>query len=255
MNKVYVQDNYVVVEDEKGIHHFPKNNSEFEEWLDHFSLSKITGRSNSREFKFDSISSWFNLDNVTILGGFSFLSGNDSTDSFYNCDFIYSDINGILFDKSGKEVYLENCTAYRNLDDGFDYDSDTIAIEVNCVAFENGYGASTGINNGSTAHSDAIVLRINGIYHSNEGPNVHDVNNAKSLNIDCIAYNSTSTIAGNKSDFACGTSTDATQMWLDGCATKTDDSFGAEIRSTNADIYVRNSIIKNVESGTTLTSY
>ena len=194
---------------------------------------------------------------INILGGLSSYSALQAYRVFKDTDFCYSAlVNGLLVSGPYIKAYLENSRAYNNHLDGFNYRENAQIIEMGCSAFNNGF-SNSGINNGSTGHDTAKIVRINGIYHGNEGPQVHDVNDSQSLNIDCIAYNSISTVPNNKSAFAssAGGASESSILWLDGCANKDDGTFGVEIRSSQAAVRVRNSKLNNIESGSVITTY
>ncbi len=203
------------------------------------------------------------IENFTFIGGASFNnnSATPTTTVYKNCDFIFNTTTNGFSALGNGIVFMENCKSCFNFLDGFNYHKSGVynvsAIEIGCVGFGNGENNTTSINNGSTAHDNCRVLRIGGIYFDNEGPNVHDVNDSKSLNIDCVAYNSLAVDEDNKTDFALGAAEDeACKIWLDGCFTRNElTTFGAEDRSGLGNIFVRNSFIKNIEGGTYLTTY
>jgi hypothetical protein len=106
----------------------------------------------------------------------------------------------------------------------------TLEIDATCV--NNGY-SGTGIDNGSTAHDGCRTIRVGGYYYGNEGRNVQDV-------VGCLtwclgSYASTSRGSGSSNgNFASGTDTDTSKMWLDTCTSAgstndTDASAGSTI--------------------------
>lgn len=178
-----------------------------------------------------------------------------------NCSFLFNSTTNGLSVSGNVIFFFDKCRASSNFLDGFNYHDlgayNPYGIEINCEGSYNGEGNVSSINNGTTIHEDSFILRIGGIYHHNAGPNIHDVNNAKSLNIDCVAYSSTASIAGNRSNFAIGALvSENCIMWLDGCVTHNENNvFGAEDRSGLGNIFTRNTNIFNIEAGTTLTPY
>jgi hypothetical protein len=178
-------------------------------------------------------------ENVTLyLEGIDFIGGNPSTVLFsasntytapklyaYNCRFKHAydatqskDAVSIL----GATAIFVKCEASFSNKDGFNYHQYngivSYGIEIDCIGKCNGYG-NTGdpYNNGSTAHDGYKVIRINGIYHDNYGANVADVHvNTKSLNLGCVAFDSTADQSNNAcADFAAQQS--GTTMYLDNC--------------------------------------
>ena len=172
------------------------------------------------------------LENLVILGGNNniVIQGNSS----YNNHELYTKNVECLFATQGdgilvqnsKRAYHQNTTCAYSSKDGFNY-STNIAnshivdfIEVNCKAYGNGNNninieiANT--HNGSTAHAKSCGIRINGVYYGNYGGNVIDVQEAKSINLGCITYDSLST----DESFNQGIGTQqgkAATMWIDGC--------------------------------------
>jgi hypothetical protein len=202
-------------------------------------------------------------ENVRFVNGvrISNTAGTYHTLIAKNCDFCFNTTTNGLNIEGRITTFLEECEAYKNKADGFSYnDASSIScrcIEVRCCGFMNGENSTTSINNGSTSHGGTRILRIGGIYFENEGPNMHDVNNSRSLNIDCVAYSSVSTLSANKSAFALGAAASESCMtWLDGCTTHNENTtFGAEDRTGLGSISIRNCSIKNIEPGTILTTY
>lgn len=178
---------------------------------------------------------------------------------YKDCKFTNSSIDGYTGNIGDLKVFFDNCIATKNFADGFNYKDNINAIELNCISNYNGLDKNDSINNGSTGHGNSIQIRIGGVYHNNEGRQVHDVNNSKSLNIDCLAYDSVSVDSEVKGAFAIGTGnipSETAEMWLDGCVTKTnEDTYGAISATSYGDIYTRNSHINNIKTGTVLTPY
>lgn len=184
-----------------------------------------------------------------------------STVNHVNCAYLFNTTTNGFYMRGNVNIYAEKCRAAKNFLDGFNYHESSsrnpAGIEFRCIGYKNGENNTSSINNGSTTHENVRILRVGGIYFNNEGPNVHDVNTAKSLNIDCVAYDSVAVTSTSKSNFALGAAASETcVMWMDGCVTHGETTtFGAEDRTTTGNIFVRNCYIGNVESGTILTTY
>ena len=199
------------------------------------------------------------LENIRIINGLR-LSNNTTPRNYFNaknCQFAFAESTEGFLAQGNITLFLDSCGFIYNYEDGIDYSAvsgyNAHSIEYNCYGYYSGATLTSGINNISTGHDDSRIIRVNGMYSYSEGPVVHDVNTSQSWNVDCIAYNSNSSVAANKSAFACGTGADTSKMWLDGCATKNDGTFGAEVRSGS--MYIRNSRILNIESGSVLIDY
>jgi hypothetical protein len=184
-------------------------------------------------------------------------SGNPATAPtviFNNCEFKYgSGGNGGLATMAANYVYVNNCVASRNYNDGFNYHSRdgvvTKILEANCIGRYN--GAESGTDNGSTAHDGVIIIRYKNEYFGNRGANVMDVStNTISWNIACNSHDAQSQterldlhanyIAGMEDNLA-------VKMWLDGCTssgTSTD-----LVAFPNAIIYTRDLTSGGVNSG------
>lgn len=170
---------------------------------------------------------------------------------FKNCKFKYSvnDVGspGGLTVIGASEVFLQNCEAARNLNDGFNYHvkTGTIAnvIEVNCVGRHN--GQLQDIDNGSTMHDGGKIVRVLGEYFGNSGSNVGDNHpNTQAWNIGCYAHDSTARNIGNyRSNF---TAHSDSEMWLDTC--RSDNSMHALLVQINATMYVRNCDLRGEET-------
>jgi hypothetical protein len=134
-----------------------------------------------------------------------------------NCSFKYSGGGNGFFAQGVTVAILKDCVAALNANDGFNYEMrnsvDPKVTEVNCVGRHNGL-VETENNNGSSAHDDTRIVRINGAYYDNIGPNVADVSSARSWNLGCSAY--ASHAPSSRYNYNFGTSTNA-RMWLDGC--------------------------------------
>jgi len=200
-------------------------------------------------------------ENLNIIGGFRNFSSSTKTNIIHkNCQYSFcTDGNGAHI-IGNVLCYFDNCRAYKSFLDGFNYHIsggfNPVSFEIECVGYKNGENNNSGINNGSSIHDDCRIVRIGGFYFSNEGPNVHDVNSAKSFNVDVISYNSVSTVLANKSSFALGALANETcKMWLDGCIAKNDETASVEDRTGLNNIYQKYSYLPIIESGTILQNY
>ncbi|WP_294823618.1 hypothetical protein [uncultured Flavobacterium sp.] len=134
------------------------------------------------------------VEGITFMGGegvFTTMRRNGNPTTFHalfnNCQFLYGGgLNGGTGTGEGVICtdtplsWMENCVAYCNNRDGFNYVGISplgFTIEVNCQAYLNGKGHTQSIMNGSSTHNGRPALRINGAYFSNYGPNVIDVQN------------------------------------------------------------------------------
>lgn len=199
------------------------------------------------------------LENLDIIGGSdSGLKINTPSDntrhqiSCVNCRFMFTQT-----DAGVKSIHanlkLINCEASYNKYDGISYHNESVGFELNCIGKRNGTeGADS--NNGSTGHNSSSILRVNGKYFNNEGPNVADTLSTQSLNIGCIAFDSLNNGTSiNKSDFRCGTES---TMYLIGCNTKSSNSALniVEMPIDDGTLYVDSSTKYDTHYGT-LTSY
>jgi hypothetical protein len=153
------------------------------------------------------------MENVDVVGGM----GIPAACSFYakNCTFQYGKYDDCLTTAHADSI-LQDCVASGAKNDGFSY-SYGHAIEIGCTARYNGKDEND--DNGSTSHNGALVIRLNGTYHHNTGPNVADVHDdTQSWNLGCDSYDSASTIGYNYY-----TSQGDTEMWLDSCLTHYDE--------------------------------
>lgn len=58
MNKIYLSDNYIIVEKGSSIKAFPKNNSDYDEAIDHFTIRKFPNK-HVELFPFSELNNWF----------------------------------------------------------------------------------------------------------------------------------------------------------------------------------------------------
>jgi len=133
-----------------------------------------------------------------------------------NCTFQRSTGNGLQV-VGASLVICQSCSAHGNALDGFNYHAGNgiipTAIELDCQGINNGIGSEANTNNGSTMHDAGSIVRVNGLYHSNKGPNVADVGEAQSWNLGCEAHSTLAAAAGgSQSNWYCSGA-----MWLDRC--------------------------------------
>lgn len=172
------------------------------------------------------------MEGIAFEGGssafYAYCNGYDNHMSIYgnNCTFKYATQENGYSCRGVTTSSLQNCRYSANWKDGasykVNYDHFGNMLEENCIGVYNGPSANTSdIENGSTVHDGITIVRINGKYYGNKGPNVADVGDGtKSWNIGCIAYDSTSVnLATQNADFFSGLMVggDICKMWLDSC--------------------------------------
>jgi hypothetical protein len=158
-----------------------------------------------------------------------------------NCKFKYASATNGLHILGARECFIQNCEAARNRSDGFNYhhynNRTPMAVEVGSIGRHNGIPGQTN-QNGSTSHDGGTVIRVNGMYFSNIGPNVADVNeDTHSWNVGCVSCDSrvgvSTTQNVNWQSYGPGN-----RMWLDDCVSV--GSLHDLYASSSAAIYVRN---------------
>lgn len=168
------------------------------------------------------------VENIRFFGGakpVEILAVDNSTYGVFlakNCHMAYASKsnlgNGV--NTLGGDAFLLNCSAYRNRRDGFNYHQNSdgsrqgFFIEVNCIGRHNGLEDSNNANNGTTAHDGCIGIRVNGLYFQNKGPTVADVNNSKTYNIGCCAFDCANTSVENFGYYE----RDNAEMYLEDCS-------------------------------------
>lgn len=127
-----------------------------------------------------------------VLGGGVLVQNENTLLIMKNCS-----ISQTLGTSNGLNITGSNCISINSVckncaRDGFNYHAKSgksgFAIEINCKSYNNGLADSNDNNNGSTAHEDYKIIRINGIYFNNKGINLADVNNSKSYNFGCVMF-------------------------------------------------------------------
>lgn len=170
------------------------------------------------------------IEGVNFEGGRTFelrnTPGGSGSPSLYMKDVKIKygrNIDGGLALKGAKEAFLQNVESAQNEDDGFNYHkyNDVISnvIELNCIGRDNGLESET--DNGSSMHDGGSIIRINGEYYRNKGPNIADVGaDTRSWNVGVKAYESKATVQRQSTDFFIEQSEKVEKsaiMWLEGC--------------------------------------
>lgn len=197
------------------------------------------------------------LENLNIMGGYNGNLCAYATSNFYpsvyakNCKFLFSktelDETFSACTMRGTDSIFQNCEASYSNNDGFNYhkysDSICVAIEINCVAKDNGLGWKIANCNGSSIHDGGKILRINGHYFGNYGGNVVDVgHDTISVNLGCFAHDSAcKESSGFSSDF--GIQSSGPEMYLYNC--KTQGSYYSIYCTSYSTIYTKDCIIKS----------
>ena len=189
-----------------------------------------------------------------LIGGVPFHATLSNGETIYieGCDFIGGNSGAVRVANAGSvaptvlmkdcgftmgyfanSLYLQGCTSiaqncYASLakNDGFNYHAESYvapkAIEIGCVGRRNGTsGGNT--DNGSTIHDGGAIIRINGEYYGNAGPNIADVGEGtQSYNIGVVTHDSAGESTQNN-----GIQCQDGIMWNDTCAAynNTDDYY------------------------------
>ncbi len=181
------------------------------------------------------------------LSGAFFLNGGVTPIrvSAQRCAFRYSPSGNGLTAWGTDLIVLRECEASDNYLDGFNYGTasgvTTNAMEVSCVATNNGFSGS-GNDNASTSHNGARVIRVAGEYEGAQGRNVVDVHDGtKSFNWGCAARASRGS-AGNNVDWEAGQPTlvQDVEMWLVECSAS--GSTAAAVAQAGTKIYHRDNV-------------
>jgi len=151
------------------------------------------------------------IKDITFIGG-GFSSGSHGSDSVEgsnstlvalsdNCKFLYAQSSTYIANggegsrnRYNKLTMFENCVAYGNSRDGFnyvsDYDNNMSIVEINCQAFNNGLRGISESVNGSSTHRPSYIIRLNCKYYNNYGPNIADQGGAITYNVGVECFNS-----------------------------------------------------------------
>lgn len=184
---------------------------------------------------------YYYFKNIIFIDGVAFNSNSALKFNIFmeNCEFKDNTTTNGFAITGNCFTYCLNCIAERNYLDGFNYHGSGIynseAIEINCVGRFNGIGTGNNIDNGSTLHEFCKAIRINGIYHNNEGRNVHDINDSVSWNIGCFGFDSVALLDAAKEDFA---SWHNAKMWLYKCSAYGTSLVNLEVEAT-AKMYIK----------------
>lgn len=163
------------------------------------------------------------LENLTVFGGNSPVYTSDDgkakvSATMVNCEFAYNCSGQANGEPNvairGGNVILANCLVHDSQYDGISYVSGCEFVELNCRCYNN--GTVNDYSNGSTGHAGAKGIRVNSVYFNNRGGNVADVQeNTQSINLGCIAYDSSAEDKGYNQGF--GIQQPGTTMWLYNC--------------------------------------
>lgn len=195
----------------------------------------------SYKMEYGSDSGTIYVEGVSFVGGASpFYVHGQTTTSTSTLTALFKDVNFIygkgswngegegLKANNIKLSWLENCIAYANFRDGFNYKSSDNptpmrVIEINSDSFLNTNNSVSSDINGSSAHNGARVIRINGNYYGNGGPNIADVDQSLTICIGTKAWDSRGfgslPILATRGDFVVGnqfTLTHLAKMYLIG---------------------------------------
>jgi hypothetical protein len=180
-------------------------------------------------------------------GGAFFANATTPTNAIMtcvNCDFRYSVGNGLRH-VGVPRINSVNCRAYGNDQDGFNYQQgagDPRMVEINCRGFRNGVADNN--DNGSSLHGSCRGIRFYGEHFLNRGPNVVDIDSAKSWNYRVTARDSTST--GTKTAFLTSSASTANEMWLERCVANDTTAINAAGSST---IFTRANTVTGTVTG------
>ncbi|GAA0567413.1 hypothetical protein GCM10008997_15010 [Halomonas salifodinae] len=152
-------------------------------------------------------------------------------------------------DADGADVFVEDVEAYGNGLDNFNYHVDSSgllqsnAIEINVNSYGAGSVSPSGPENknGSSMHDAGNVIRINGEYHSNYGPNVVDTTSGVSLNVGTRAENSIAPTDTQNRNFSVGASGFPGTMYCHGTSSRR-SSYDYYSEGVGAALYVADAI-------------
>jgi len=137
--------------------------------------------------------------------------GEDTVAIVEDCDFGYSSLDGLCVRDIGLSI-ARRCISYRNSNDAFNYHQrnglDPHGIEEDCIGYNS---QKSGTGNGSTAHENCRVIRVNCEYYKNKGPGIADIQTSKSFNVAVVSRDNYS--SSNSWGFL---ATDEVEMWIIG---------------------------------------
>lgn len=184
------------------------------------------------------------------------VSATTTNKQFYakDCNFVIGTGGNALSVEGYDFNMLQNCVASYATMDGFNYHiKNNIlpkVIEIDCKGFNNGRNGADQ-NNGSTMHDGGKILRVNGEYYSNSGPNVIDVNEGTvSVNLGVYSHNSVATNGTvSNSNFKNG-NLGASKMYLINCLSNGSDYSVVTATSQGSSTVIDNSLL--MENQTTV---
>jgi hypothetical protein len=140
------------------------------------------------------------FEGVELMGGAQpFVKATSGTATFNRCKARYGRLAGFTFNGATRANFFDTRVT-GNGADGITYTSTPLALEVGVSSCKNGDPTIAAANNhnGSTAHSGATVVRVDGEYLDNQGPNLADVGGGKSWIVRCRASGTTATQSTQK---------------------------------------------------------
>lgn len=152
------------------------------------------------------------LEGLELLGGARpFYAPRGGTITLARCKARYGVEEGFGFVDTTRATLID-CAMTGNGSDGVAYTTTPRAVEVRVTSCKNGHPITpTNICNGSSQHAGEVI-RVDGVYLDNQGPNLADVLGAKSWNVRCRASGSIATQPTQQVGvWIQGTA------WLDGC--------------------------------------
>ena len=212
-------------------------------------ICQLAVGSSQHMFEFAPTSANMNIyiENVTAFGsnngffGFTNNTGYTMNVVMDNCDFIFcSTNNGVTC--RGTNTIFHKCKSIKAFRDGFNYHKGTTqmcnAIELDCVGAYNGLEDTNYNNNGSTTHEGNSILRINGTYFNNSGPNIADVDDGTiSVNLNCKMFDSAGILTQKNDAMTTGGAT----MYLNNCYMKGSKSIkNISATGENSHTYITN---------------
>lgn len=146
-----------------------------------------------------------------------------------DCGFRFSNTGSNVRCVSIKSSCLVRCAVSDSFGDGFSYANNSSVfeqtiLELDCTAIRSGrVSGGDDNNNGSTAHKNCSVIRINSVYDTSQGPVVADVLGTHALCFNVDSRNANSDRGDNHSSDASfsagsfGANDRVTRMWLFDC--------------------------------------
>lgn len=173
--------------------------------------------------------------NVSLWGGLCFKAflyapqGNAAVVYRADCETLYGYINGYSIDGTCVS-YSVRCLSADSFGDGSNYDTSapavgapqSVAIELDCASDWCGNNDNTGdaSANASSCHVSWIAVRVNHAANRTQNRAFHDIKDAKSWNLGCIASDCRQT-GVQSGAFAAGfppSTGETATVWLDGCS-------------------------------------